>query len=421
MKIRVSSIAVAAAVAVGAWGCGGETGARGAWSGTIEDSAGVTIVRNGAQGIWAAGEAWPVTEELTIGTTEGDPDYQFGQIAGIAILSDGRLAVLDQQAQHLKLFSPDGTLERTVGSAGAGPGEIGPGAGPVLLGPADTLIVPDVGNQRVNRYAADGSSAGSFAMDFTQGIPLAWADQPSGTIVSQVRPLALPGAPAADSTDLIIVRRTDGTPIDTLLQIPSGRTFSFAEGVEFNFFSPEPLWSVLGDDGIAFGVNDDYRLSVLDEGGQLVRVVTMPFERPLVTEDDERAFVDALERIWTDFGLPPEAVNQLKSGIGFAEYFPAFAQIQRGVEGSLWVQHLVTPSDLSVEERENFNPLLSLGSPRWDVFDPEGRFMGSIEMPSRYQPLRFVGDRIYGIWRDELDVQYVVVLRLGLPDRNIFG
>ena len=46
------------------------------------------------------------------------------------------------------------------------------------------------------------------------------------------------------------------------------------------------------------------------------------------------------------------------------------------------------------------------------MFDNEGRFLGVVSMPRRFQPVLFVDDKIYGIQRDELDVQYVV--RLGI-------
>ena len=53
-----------------------------------------------------------------------------------------------------------------------------------------------------------------------------------------------------------------------------------------------------------------------------------------------------------------------------------------------------------------------IGAPDWDVFDSDGRFMGVVTMPNRFAPRAFVGHRIYGVWRDELDVQYVVRLRI---------
>ncbi|MBI4543404.1 MAG: hypothetical protein HY705_10265 [Gemmatimonadetes bacterium] len=40
------------------------------------------------------------------------------------------------------------------------------------------------------------------------------------------------------------------------------------------------------------------------------------------------------------------------------------------------------------------------------------RYLGVVEMPLRFQPMRFVGWQIYGVQRDELDVQYVVRVRI---------
>ena len=42
----------------------------------------------------------------------------------------------------------------------------------------------------------------------------------------------------------------------------------------------------------------------------------------------------------------------------------------------------------------------------------EGRFLGVVSMPPKFQPRLFVGDAIYGVQRDELDVQYVVRVRV---------
>ena len=75
---------------------------------------------------------------------------------------------------------------------------------------------------------------------------------------------------------------------------------------------------------------------------------------------------------------------------------------------------LIEPvSSLSEEERENFDFTSgAMASRQWDVFDDQGRYLGPLMMPLRFQPIQFRGDAIYGIQRDELDVQYVVKLRV---------
>jgi len=78
----------------------------------------------------------------------------------------------------------------------------------------------------------------------------------------------------------------------------------------------------------------------------------------------------------------------------------------------LWVQRIRALSDMSAEEKESFNPLQNIGSAEWDIFDAEGRYLGIVEMPFHFQPLGFHDDSVFGVWRDDLDVQYVRVMRI---------
>ena len=100
--------------------CGGEAGGTAEWTGTVEDSAGVQLVRNSLAAMWSEADAWTLEDVMTIGEAAGDPDYQFGNIApgGIAVTDDGRIFVVDQQAQHLKVFGPDGLYQQTIGQPG---------------------------------------------------------------------------------------------------------------------------------------------------------------------------------------------------------------------------------------------------------------------------------------------------------------
>jgi hypothetical protein len=62
-------------------------------------------------------------------------------------------------------------------------------------------------------------------------------------------------------------------------------------------------------------------------------------------------------------------------------------------------------------DEATFN-IQDLGSSTWDVFDAEGRYLGPVTFPGKYQPIRAMGDRFYGIARDELDVQSLKVYRV---------
>lgn len=408
-----------ATLAIAPLGCsGGESG--GAWTGTVGDSAGITIVSNQREEMWTAGERWSVREVLRIGAIEAEPAYMFGQIIGIGVTSDERIFVLDQQAQELRLFGPDGNHLGSFGGPGSGPGELSPQAAPVLIGRGDTVFVPDLANQRVNRYAPDGTPAGSYRLSLEGGLPAAWAARPSGQIVNQIRPFVLPNQPGADTIDVdaqmdaIVARDAEGAPLDTLLKMESGKTLDLQAGTA-TFFVAEPTWALAGEDKLLFGVNDQYSINVYGPAGELQRIIRMPAERMPVTDADEGVFMDILEEAWLNAGVPESAIPTIRSRVSFAEFFPVYMRFLAGPEGSIWVQQMVAPSSLSADELEDYNPLLSIGGSDWDVFDEEGRFLGVVTTPPRFMPLLFQGTRIYGVWGDELDVQHVMVLQIDGP------
>ncbi len=394
----------------------GEVEGGAEWAGTIEDSAGVQLVRNSLVPMVAEGDVWSFTEVLTFGEAAGDPDYQFGQISGLDVASDGRILVLDQQAGHIKVFSPEGMFESAIGQSGSGPGELGPQAALLMVGRGDTVIVPDMGNQRVNLFFLDGSEPSSFPLRFEEGLPMRWEMSDQGVLVAQRRALNIPGQQESEQsdTDLIARQAYDGSIKDTLMTPPRGETISFGAGgiPEFHFFVPEPIWSILNDGSLVFAMNNVFRVSVYGLDGTLQRVITVPVENQPVSDEDISIITGMLEGLFEQQGVPPQGVEIIKQGMTFEDVYPAFTQMRSGPENELWVQRVGIPSDMTDEERENWNPLLDQGSDEWDVFDAEGRLRGIITMPDRFTPFSLKDDLLYGVWRDELEVQYVRVYRV---------
>ncbi|MFQ5702832.1 MAG: 6-bladed beta-propeller [Gemmatimonadales bacterium] len=395
--------------------------ARTEWAGTVVDSAGVTVVSNPAKGTWTTASAWKIEEETRIGANEGDPNYQFGQIGSIAIDSDGQLFVLDAQARNVRVFTSDGRYLRTIGGPGNGPGELGAGALFVLLGPGDTLFVPDLQNRRMNRYAPDGSSQGSFPLEIERGLPLAFRGTASGLIAEQIRPFGLPNRPTADSMDVIVALRPNGST-DTLMQFLSGRTINLGSDVpEINLYSPEAVWDITDDEQLLFAVNDQYRIGIYSRDGVLERLITKPLRKRKVGDRDQQAVMNFMEKTWKDAGIPPQVLPRLRDMVHFGEFFPAFAAVAAGPQQTIWVQHIQVASDLGDEELENYNLLEQTGGAEWDVFDKDGRLLGVVSMPPRFAPRLFRNNKIYGVWRDEVDVQYVMRVGVLRPDEEDAG
>jgi hypothetical protein len=409
--MRCTRLIVTTTVVLAAGACSG--GNR--WEGTVTDSAGVALVSNTARGMWTASNQWVLEEELRIGSIEGEPEYQFGQIGFIATDSRDRIFVTDAQAQEIRVFSADGRYQQTIGGPGSGPGELGQGVTFLVVAEGDTLFVPDLTNRRVNLYAPDGSEAGSFPIQLEKGLPMVWRGTSTGIVACQVRPLSLPNAPAParDSMDAIVLYSTAGMVTDTLFKFRSGGTLNLGGGTpEINLYSPEPVWDITSEGRLLYGVNNEYRIGLYGQDGELERVVSMPFELKAVAETDKRVVMEFLERAWTDAGVPPQALAQLRQIVHFGEYFPAFSAVLAGPRGSIWVQHIQPASELSEEELANFNLIEESGAPQWDVFDAQGRYLGVVTMPPNFAPRLIRSNQIYGVWRDELDVQYVVRLRI---------
>jgi hypothetical protein len=390
------------------------------WAGTITDSAGIQIVANTAQGLWPEGSGWTVVEEVRIGTIDEEPEYQFGEIGWLAPGSDGRIYVLDIQGQHVKVFSPSGEYERTIGGPGSGPGEMGPlspGQAFVLLGPGDTVLVPDNANLRVNRWTSTGDDAGSFPIDFQQGIPFGWTTAQDGALAEQLRPVSFTGRDdaAVDRNDLVLLLDTDGTVTDTVISFPSGETISFTGGVpEWTIFTPETGWSITETGHVLLGTSDEYRLREYDTSGTLIRMISMPWEPRLVSERDKQAVRDFFRKLLSEQpGIPPVIVQRLvDNNVHFGEYLPAFGRTVMGPNGTIWVQHVRGAAEMTEEQLQAANFIEDIGAPDWNVLDREGRYLGVVTMPDRFAPRMIAGHRIYGVWRDELDVQYAAVLRI---------
>jgi hypothetical protein len=402
--------------AVGMVGCGA---ADAGWQGTVRDSAGIQIVSKAGAGAWEPGEAWVVEEDLRIGAAEGEAEYQFGQIIGLDVDDEGRIYVLDQQAREVRVYGPDGRFMHSMGKAGSGPGELSQNAGPVFVGPDGTVTVPDLMNQRINLYSPLGEPTGSTPLQMTDGIPARWLKASNHDLIQQSMVMAFPGMDV-EPKNLVLRRDPRGTVLDTLLVLPVGESVDFSSGQpRFRLFSPEAMWALTLDDRLIYGQNDEYRLNILSTDGTTERIIEKPRERRPVTAGDQAAFRRLIRKTWEDAGMQPTAMETMMHGVNFADYYPAYINLLGGPDGTIWAQSVQTPE--TVEEQGGTFDMQDMGGPTWDVFDADGRFLGTVRMPDRFTPMFFTSDQtygVYGIQRDDMDVQYVARVRVGPPSRS---
>jgi len=387
-------------------GCGDSNSS---WRGVIRDSAGIAIVENPSQP-WVE-EAPDAHEVLRIGSTEGDPATQFGLIASIAVAENGTIYVLDQQNRRVRVFNAAGGFVREMGRAGAGPGELSDFAVAVMLARADTVVVADPGNRRFTRFAPGGGPAGDFPMPFPPGtLPQRFAMLPDGRILEMARTESTPDRPELRDDVFVRVDR-NGAIVDTIHRMPTSRSVRFEGAVmRFSAYDPEPHWTLDRQGQLYTGMTGEYRIEIRTVDGSLRSVVTREHSNQPITEADQRAFLNMLRRTLTDQHVDPALIAQMISGMSFAAHYPAFALFQPGPRGTLWVQRIRTATD--AEREGDAFEATDLGDTAFDVFDAQGRFVAVVHLPARFVPLTYVGDQFYGMWRDDLDVQYVMAVEV---------
>jgi hypothetical protein len=92
--------------------------------------------------------------------------------------------------------------------------------------------------------------------------------------------------------------------------------------------------------------------------------------------------------------------EQRLADLPVAETLPAHAQLVVDSERNLWVQDYPVPG----AERN-----------RWAVFDPEGAWLGMVDMAPDFSVFQIGADFVLGRWSDEVGVEHVMFYELIKP------
>jgi hypothetical protein len=391
---RCSVLALTAILST-ACGATGDRGGAG-WTGTVDTLAsGQVVVTNPATPSWAPGSEWRVVEELRIGRVDGEGPDLFGSITSLAVDRGGRIWVLEGQSQELRVFSEAGEHIRTVGRRGGGPGEFS-NALRIDLAPDGNLWVMDPQNNRLSvidsagRYLDGKNVAGGFViMPWPGGfddegryyVPVPRFTPSFGTILVRHDAALMP-------IDTVAAHPRDPIERD-FFKIQEGGLTSVSAGVPFQGalltkYSPAgTYWSLL---------TDEYRLQEYSAAGDTLRTITRAHALlPVTAADREQAREDL--KWFTDQGGKVDW-SKIPSTKPLANdfYFDD--------EGNTWVRIRSSSGEVGRE---------------FDIFDPEGRYLGVVEFPFqlRRRPAPVFRDgMLYGVVEDELEVPYIAVARV---------
>jgi hypothetical protein len=156
-----------------------------------------------------------------------------------------------------------------------------------------------------------------------------------------------------------------------------------------------------------------YELTWRLPGGVPERIVRLHREPLAFTENEQSMLMDRLVQILKNANQSPEQIAQIKNSVVFEDFYPYYRRFTNGPHGTLWVRQVLPIREMTGEEIEalDFNRRVRPG-PSWEVFDGNGRYLGTVEVPPGMTFGLLHGNRMFGVVRDELDVQYLQVYRI---------
>jgi hypothetical protein len=343
---------------------------------------------------------------ITIGLSDGDPDYLFGSITSVAADMEGRIYVGDGIARTVRVYGTDGIFLRRIAGPGQGPGEVLGGPVDVSAGPDGRLYVQD--DMRVSIFARIAPAAVPDSLVATWIAP-GWARSPARNRVSRDGGYYHPDGSwpsGAHPRFFFMKMRDDGTHAPDSLVVPAypnlvahrptllrfGADSRMFRGLSHVPFARIPVWTVTPG-GTLYSTDGSGVLLETNVEGDTIRRILLPPGRTRAIPTRERAdslnaLDDRLSRIQVPLdeieGLSPEVVQRR-----LPDAPPEVLDLYAGEDGTIWVERW--PVDGEEASRH------------YDVLDENGKFIQVVivRVPIVRSPEPWIGrDVIVGVIRD---------------------
>ena len=355
---------------------------------------------------WTDAEAWRIgPARVRIGRIEGGGPDEFGQIASVAVGPTGRLFVADGQALEIRVFDAAGAYLYGFGRKGEGPGEFEAVDG--LLALANAILVRDPRLFRVSRFAPDGTFESSHRLErgfliFSDGTTF-WSDD-DGRVYDRVTLSMVIGDPERIG---LITYEPDMSGVDTtelasrdIPRIMATRG-ELPVGSVIAPFAARPVVTVNAKGQLGWTSGDEHQIVTLNRSGDTLRVFGRDARPEPLSREEGEVELDVL-REWADemFGSATLGEAELPT------HKPVATRLIADAAGNWWLGRYRS-------ERDPDDPTAHVPT-SWDVYEPDGRWLGSVEVP----PIRVMqigADFVAGIEVDDLGVNYAMVYTLEKP------
>ena len=359
-----------------------------------------------------------VTEEVfTVGSVVGGDWDTFGSVRSVHFDAHANLHIFDSQADHILVVGPDGSLIRTVGGKGEGPGEFGnvmaafvARDGSYTVTGFSQVDLIDPGGEFVRRITVDPMTTGIFMADMAL---------PDGRLVADQIIRFDDDEQSEEAGRPIHILPLDGTEPELLYtawELPeedddeftvsgsssAGSVVRMAAG---RAFEPRLVYDALADGRLALIDSIGYRIKLIGLDGSVAGTIERPIA-PLpvdegIKEAERERFrktreesAEAISRTSSSFRIERQGVEDRT----FADEVPVLWGLEVDWEDRIWVERRGPtgqgdgPTDIVAAGGEYIGTLPPDGLRTPDAFGPDG-LMAYIET-------------------DEMDVPTVRVVRL---------
>lgn len=348
---------------------------------STRDSAGVNIAESNAPAWEVREDGWVLdsTPTLAIPGDSDDGSFYLGAPIAPQLLENGRLLVPDRMGAELFFFDSAGTLVSRVGRRGQGPGEFEAVFNVFRCG-HDTLVVQE--SSRVSLLDSNGHfiRAERVAGRLTEGrgnVEGVLSDCSALLLVNDHVQPPPSGATLHQYSVSLHWASFSGQGRDTVRIFGGGDLMPKRVGEEMQSvrvpFASRPMWVTDGE-AVYFGVGDQAEILKLDKRGSLQGILRWEWQRQPVTDGDWQKYDrDLLAFVREN---PREAPFRPNSDeVPGRRFMPAFSDIVLDDGGNLWVRRY-GPNDYPFAE--------GVLSENWWIFDPDGRWLGTIRTPAGF-------------------------------------
>ncbi len=339
---------------------------------------------------------------LSIGVDAGEQAYMFTDIGDVSLLADGSIVVAARATAEIRVFDDRGALVRSIGRRGQGPGEFQYLATTAVIG--DRILTWDVA-QRLSTFAMDGELIDTTPTNNLAGNPnvVVWGFFGDGSALASLSRLTFPSGPNLLVVNETFVRWSPGDAPDDVVTFTSADTSRNWVDAALNSSWLVPFAGTagrtVGRDALYFAPPGSFEYRRFSLDGSLERIVrvnepTTPITSEIIArhiqEQVDRADESQRDALRASYGAMP-----------FPEQFPLVDELHADTEDRVWVRRYRVPAAETTQVLH--------------IFGPDGLLAGTIHLPDQLE-LRFAtGDRLAGVWRDEMDVQSVRVYAIERP------